>query len=117
MKNGKLICHHLRYLDAMKEISDENLRYQTAKKVAPYVLEHEQSDEYYLLIELDILYIIGDIKNIPHRTRYITHLLMEMHQYQDAFTALLRYIEVTKKKHRDAPGNTFFLIGLYPGAS
>lgn len=97
MKNGKLTCHHLRYLDAMKEISDENLRYQTAKRLLPYVLEHEQSDEYYFLIELDILYIIGDIKNIPQRTQYITHLLMEMHQYQDAFTELLRYIEVTKK--------------------
>lgn len=99
MKNGKLICRHLRYLDAMKEISDENLRYQTAKKLLPYVLEHEQSDEYYLLIELDILYIIGDIKNIPSRTRYITRLLMEMHQYQDAFTELLRYIEFTRKSN------------------
>src|SRR5699024_4997565 len=59
--------------------------------------EHEQSDEYYLLIELDILYIIGDIESIPQRTQYITHLLMEMHQYQDAFTELFRYIEVTKK--------------------
>lgn len=100
LKNDKLICCHLRYLDAMKEISDENLRYQTAKKLLPYVLEHEQIDEYYLLIELDILYIIGDFKNILGRTLYITHLLMETHQYQDAFTELLRYIE-TAEEHSE----------------
>ena len=99
VKNGKLICRHLRYLDAMKEMSDENLRYQTAKKLLPYVLEHEQADEYYLLIELDILYIIGDIKNIPHRTQNITCFLMKMHQYRDAFTELLRYIEFTEKSN------------------
>lgn len=100
LENGKLICRHLRYLDAMKEMLDENLRYQTAKKLLPYVLEHEQTDEYYLLIELDILYIIGDVKNIPDRTLCITRLLMRMHQYQDAFTELFRYIKTERKNSK-----------------
>lgn len=100
LKNGKLICRHLRYLDAMKEMSDENICYKTAKKLLPYVLEHEQIDEYYLLIELDILYIIGDVKNILDRTLRITHLLMEINQYKDAFTELFRYIEITRKSSK-----------------
>lgn len=91
-KNGTLICRHLRYLEAMREISDENLRYKTAEYLLPYVREHKQADEYYLLIELEIQYIIGDSKEILHTMENVRDILMKMHQYRDALTELLRYI-------------------------
>lgn len=93
IKNGKLICRHLRYLDAMRELSDEYLRHRTARKLLPYVLKCGGADENYLLIELEIRYIIGDLENITSRMSNISRNLIEMHQYQDALAELLRYIK------------------------
>lgn len=92
-KKDTLVCKHLRYLDAMKEISDQTHCYQIAKKLLPYVSEHKETDERYSLIELDILYILEDFEKILDKMLHITYCLMEMHQYNDALRELLKYIQ------------------------
>ena len=95
--NSKLECLHLRYLDAMKKISNPNIRYLTAKKVLEYIHSLEYKDNFNSMVELDILYIIDDIDNIPQSTLLLAKNLIVMHQYKDALKELLRCIQKCKE--------------------
>lgn len=95
--NNTLIYQHLRYLDAMEKVSDANIRYRTAKKLLPYIKCNENVDEFYQLVELNILYIIGNRTEIPMKTLQVVNSLMRMHQYQDALSELLRCIKTVEE--------------------
>lgn len=88
---GFLRCKHLRYIHAMKKTSNKLINYDVAKKVIEYMNRcNKQYDDF---IELELMYSVNDLKQIPYKIIKISEFLSLTHQHNDIIHMISRYFE------------------------
>lgn len=88
-----LVCRHLRFLKAIEETSEQYIHIKMVKKILPIIQAEIDASARYPYIELDILYILNKVDDIPHCVLNIMSLLIDTHQYREALNNAMRYID------------------------
>lgn len=88
----ELVCTHLRYMDAMRQTSNQSLCFNLAHKLLELIRIGEINSNRHTLLELELLYITEDFRHIPSKTLDVMTLLVQSLQFKDSLSVALRYI-------------------------
>lgn len=104
-QKNQLVCTHLRYMDAMKQTSNQSLCFNLAHTLLDLIRAGEINNNRYTLLELDLLYITEDFKHIPSKTLTVMTALAQNLQFKDAlsiaFKCIKMYLHTRFQRYRE----------------
>lgn len=109
----KLMCKHLRYLQALEKTSQPYECINMAKHLLPIIQENRNIISHYPYIELDLLYMLNMKDDIPQCSLRVISLLIDSRQYKKAIEIAVKYVDFSQKQEFIFLENSSIFIANY----